>query len=527
MRGHPYGSVSLAAIAILVAGALAGCSAPRETTSTTAPPLSDLPGPGEVPVAFHADGAVVPLDQFAGGIPQVTQRFVANRSSGEPTVGVNARGAALYPSIKFDALPPAAAATGRQLPRTLVYVTTDNGTTWADRTPSFANVGALASAPASLDPFVYADPVTGRFFTIDLYVGCADLSFSDDDGVTWTTNPIACGIPADDHQSIIAGPVVPPAVASPLYPNALYYCINQVAASTCSRSLDGGLSWEAAGSPAFPGADPGTEGGDPGFCGGLSGHLYASWKTGTVFLPKGQCGKAMVARSTDNGVTWQAVTVDASVGFNGHDGAMAADANGTLYYMFLDGKTLPRVSVSHDDGVTWGRPMNVTAPGVTTAKFPAITAGDAGRIAFLYVGSTTPHGPKYATGCTDPPLCDSGTKYKDELHNATWNAYITFSLDADGPQPLFAAVTANPLADPLARGYCSGRCYKSGGNGMFDFLDIQHNPKTGQVWASLVDMCVEACAGPQGTDRDIADSRGAVAVQVGGPTLRASAVPTA
>jgi hypothetical protein len=158
------------------------------------------------------------------------------------------------------------------------------------------------------------------------------------------------------------------------------------------------------------------------------------------------------------------------------------------------------LAVSHDDGAHFDASMNVTAPGVTAAKFPAITAGDGGRIAFLYVGTEVAGG--------------FGAKGKT-LANATWNAYVGYSLDADKTAPVFATVTANPTADPLKRGDCSGRC-----GGMYDFLDIQIQPKTGQVWMSLVDLCNDKCAASDGTSKDPIISRGAVGVQLGGTLLR-------
>ena len=69
-------------------------------------------------------------------------------------------------------------------------------------------------------------------------------------------------------------------------------------------------------------------------------------------------------------------------------------------------------------------------------------------------------------------------------------------------------------------GDCSDRC-----SGMFDFFDLQVNPKTGQMWASAVDLCNEKCAQPDGTSKDPIISRGAVGVQVGG-TLLGSPLPS-
>lgn len=473
--------------AALLAGCLGGNPTASSSTTDSNPPLYSTV------VVHQAGGKVVPAAQYKGTLPVFAERYVGDRGAGEPTIGVNARGVAIFPSIAFDVAGGGAASTR-------IFISKDNGTTWTDKSPSIANLGAVPAQPTSLDPFVYADPGTGRLFTIDLYVGCANMSYSDDDGTTWTTNPIACGIPVDDHQSIIAGPPVPPLVASPLYPNVLYYCVNQIGATTCTRSFDGGLTWTA-GSPAFPGAQPQPDNNDPlnSFCGGLSGHVYASRVTGTVFMPKGQCGKAMVARSTDNGNSWTPVTVD-SAGIDGHDASVAVDGNGTVYYFYLDPQSLPRLAVSHDDGASFEAPINVTLPGITAGKFPAITAGDAGRIAFYYVGSTVKGG--------------FDAKSKD-MDLATWNGYVGMGLDADKPNPTFASTTINPAADPLKRGDCSGRC-----QGMFDFFDIQINPATGQVWTSAVDLCNDKCAGPDGTNKDAVTSRGAVGVQVGGTMLK-------
>jgi hypothetical protein len=505
MKPLPAFSVSLACML-----ASAGClGSPGHSTggpSVQAPRLK--------PTVVHGpDGQVLPESAYPGALPVLVERYVGANSAGEPTVGITARGAAVYPERG-------------NLGETRIMVSSDNGTTWVDRTPTLGNLGSIGASPISADQFVYADPTTGRQFTIDLDLGCSNLSWTDDAGQSWITNPIACGIPVNDHQSLAAGPFLSPLVAGPLYPNVLYYCVNQVADTTCTHSLDGGLTW-IAGQPPYPGAQQPPDGGQAidGFCGGLAGHVQASWITGTVFLPKGQCGVAEVARSTDNGATWQRVVVDRVFGFDGHDGAIAVDHKGTVYYFFLDRNTLPRLAVSHDDGQTWSRPINVTRPGITTAKFPAITAGGDGHIAFLYVGGSPMHGAHYAdrTNCpgannpVNPPTCPY--QYPSELENATWSAYVGFSLNADNPDPVFATTTANPPTDPLARGDCTGRCYTPAGEGMLDFLDIQTNPGNGQVYVSLVDLCNDKCASPTGTFRDPATDRGAVGIQVGGTLL--------
>lgn len=476
------------------------------------------------PVVHRSDGRLLSLSDYPGDLPVFGQRYMGDYGAGEPTVAIDRDGVAIYPSIEFD-LPPIDGAPTR-LPTSAILRTRDNGTSWKETTPTIG--GVVPAAPASLDPYVYADPVTGRLFNIDLNLANGGfLSWSDDGAETWTSNPLCCGVPVDDHQTLFSGPATT-LQSSPLYPGrVLYFCINQVASATCTKSLDGGLTWILP-ATVFQGVDVPNESNDcvpsdpsdPApvlncVCGGLHGHGHASEATGTVFLPKGHCGRAELGRSTDNGVTWETVVVDQTVGFDGHEAIVSTDRAGTVYYFFLDGQYLPRLSISHDDGQTWSEPRNVTAPGVTRAKFPSIVAGETGHIAFLYLGTTSPKG----QGLYE----EDNETFAD---NATWNAYVGFSLDADQDDPVFATVTAHPDADPLHRGGCAGRCQVEGG-GMYDFLDIEVHPVTGQVWVALVDNCNDhgpgegkaSCSAPGGTIDSKRRALATVGIQFGGTFL--------
>jgi len=524
-------SLPLLAAALSIMAVLSGCFG-NSTTSTTGTMTKSATAAANVlppPVPYYAnpDGPV-PASAFPGQLPVFQERYILQRGGGEPTVGINKNGDIIFPTIAFDIN-----AAGQSFPSTRVMISHNEGLNWTDSSPVLAGgqggrVPVVRANPASLDPYVYADPVTGRLFNIDLNLAVGGfLSYTDDGGKTWTSQPGCCGIPVDDHQSLFSGPATTLVPVSPLYQRILYFCINQIGATTCTHSLDGGLSWSA-GVPAYPGVEP--PGGDNqggGVCGGLSGHGHASEKTGTVFVPKGQCGKAEVARSTDNGLSFTDIVVDQSVGMPDHEAIVSTDKAGNVYYFFLDKDTLPRVSVSRDDGLTWSPPLNVTVPGVTAAKFPSIVAGDTGKIAFLYLGTTTPHGHHVA----DTYQGNGTLKYPDELQNATWAAYVGVSLNALDEHPVFATVTAHDPVDPLDRGACSGRCFGTVNGGMYDFLDIDIKPDTGQVYVALIDNCnndqpynAPACNGPGGNAQSYQRSRAAVGVQVGG-TLLGSALP--
>jgi hypothetical protein len=110
---------------------------------------------------------------------------------------------------------------------------------------------------ASLDPFLTVDHRTGRIFSVNFLANgqptCATISYSDNNGESWLSSPSACG--GFDGESIAAGP---PVASKPIgYADVVYYCTGTTPASSpptttpiCSKSLDGGLTFEPATSSA-------------------------------------------------------------------------------------------------------------------------------------------------------------------------------------------------------------------------------------------------------------------------------------
>lgn len=437
---------------------------------------------GELP---EAEPQSTPARKFKGTYPTFRWSDVG-RESAEPTVGVDKSGHAFYAAAAADA-------AGGLLFRTEVRHSPDGGITWDEVTP---NLAGQDLPPTTLDPYVYVDTDSGRVFNLDLYVGSSYLSFSDDQGQTWETNPAASGDFVNDHQTIYSGPA-PAGIPTldPEFPEIVYYCFNKVAESACGRSLDGGRTFLRTGLPAYPGFDP-----ELGLCGGLHGHLKSD-QAGRIYLPKAHCGRPYVAVSEDTGLTWSRVEVAENVRAGDADPTMAVDAAGNVYYAWLDARdTLPYVAVSSDGGKTWGDPIMIAPPGVHETQFPQLTAGDDGRIAVGFVGTRSTDG----SDLTRP-----------------WDYYVTFSTNATGENPLWVSNIANPTGDPVHRGDCPGRC----GN-MLDFLDANTSPLDGSYWGSAVDTCVDTCAtdptseGFDGDSDNAADaSVGYAAKQLTGPAL--------
>lgn len=430
-------------------------------------------------VPYTANFVGVPSSTPTTSAPLVADLKVSfndvGRQAAEPTIGVNRNNNAFFAASTFDF--PSSTFPAR-LARTLVMRSTDKGATWQAVSPSLtaglADEEERASfPPSSLDPYVYVDPIglnpssrAGRLFSVDLDAVCgANAVFSDNEGASWTGVPLfACNEPVNDHQTLVTAP--PPAgFATAGYPSMLYFCYNQVGDSTCSRSVNGGLSF-APTTPAFTGGDPSAG----SVCGALTGHLAADSK-GRIFLPKGHCGLPWVAVSSDTGNSWTRVKITNNTPMADHEVTLAVDTADNVYAVWQDGTfRLPFLSVSKDHGATWSTPLMMAPPGVHEVNFPTIAAGDPGRIVVLFPGSES-----------------------QDFSDATrpWNIYVVTSVNALDANATFTWTVANDRSDPVHRGDCGpGRCDAQDGGSMFDFLHIQVSPADGAFWGTASDTCV-------------------------------------
>ncbi|HEY3103561.1 MAG TPA: sialidase family protein, partial [Pyrinomonadaceae bacterium] len=375
----------------------------------------------------------------------------------------------------------------------------DGGLTWQVVQPTLA--GQVDTHPETLDPYTYVEEDSGRVFDIDLYgenlaVGLpvgAFLSWSDDEGATWLTSTVS--IPGlNDHQTLFAGPtpIGNPLLKSvdPRFPEVLYYCVNQVADSWCARSINGGLTFTMGATPAYLGADPET---NDVVCGGLHGHL-ATDSAGRLFLPKGHCGDPWLAISEDGGDSWTRIQISNKIRAADTQMAVAVDSADNLYYVWFDDiHHLPYLSISRDHGKTWSAPRMLGPPGVYEVNFPTIAAGDPGKIALTFPGTTV-------NDQSDP--------------SRPWNSYVVISTDALSSDPTFVSNISNPANDPVYRGACLGRCGR-----MFDFLDVVISPNDGSVWATAVDTCTAKTGCPTNPKAASDDMRGIAIRQISGPPL--------
>ncbi len=355
----------------------------------------------------------------------------------------------------------------------------------------------------TLDPIGFVDHPApaeagtglGRVFQSQLAGASSIMSYSQDDGNTWTQSQ-GSGQPAGaDHQTVGGGPYnngsFPPPPPHPLYPHQIYYASQDVATALAARSDDGGLTF-----------GPGIPVWNLTQCGGLHGHIKVG-PDGTVYIPNKSCGTDTgVAVSQDNGLTWTVKTIPGS-GSGGTDPSIGIGSDNTIYLGYQNAANIPHIAVSTDHGDTW-HDVDVSGGIIQNAVFPEVVAGDGDRAAFGFLGTSTGGGYE-------------GT----DSFTGVWYFYIATTYDRGQTYTLVNATGHDPVQ---IGSICTSGTTCGSDRNLLDFNDLQIDAE-GRVLAAYADGCVApSCTeGTAGTHNPpYNESRSALASvvrQSGGPRL--------
>lgn len=494
VRARPAATMRVpVATLLLVALLMAGCGGKggKADGEPAAEPSASPGGDGPKEVPLQPSTGVGPSDVDVGSLGNSSLAAIARlvdlgRSGAEPTIGATSDGT-LFITL----------AGTRGDDSDVISRSSDGGLSWEvvyDYRAAYEAAGMQRSELRSKDPMLAVDPVTDRVFSLNQVLDvCSNIAWSDDNGAAWTDRPLSCVSPPVDHIKLVAAPPGPNAVpgSGVAYATVLTQCASQRGvASSCWRSLDGGLTWTGQ-TPLFNAYTTG--------CGGLVGRPLAA-RDGTLALPATwNCQDLTVAFSRDNGLTWDihATPVDAGHSIN-PGGGFTPD--GTFYAAARTESSLVEATASSDQGASWVGPWNVTFPGVRSVAFVTAAAGDDGHVAVAYIGSP-----------------DTNAHPSEAPDNTTWHLYMAWSLDANAAEPTWFVGQATPKDDPVQVG---GICLLNfacveGNRNLLDFIDSVVTPD-GRFVVAFADGCTAGCAGnPSATPADSRDARSVVAILEG------------
>ena len=324
--------------------------------------------------------------------------------------------------------------------------------TWTDVSSPYSII--------NIDPILATDHVTGRTFAGGLSGTCSVLSYTDNDGGSWTPMGNSCSGATVDHETVGSGPWAGALPNGAVYPRAVYYCA-QLALAECAVSHDGGLTFK-------PGViiQCGTL--TPGFHGSV--HVAPD---GTAYLPFLTCGNNNgVAVTQNNGVTWASrpITGAISPGF-GFDPDVATTPSSWAWVGYPTSGYGVGVALTKNAGMTWTNFGDVAAAaGIKTSTFHEMVAGDDGRAAVAYLGSTT-DGDPHASG-----------------FNGVWRAYVTYTFDGGATWS-----TVQASSNIIQKGMiCAGGTGCGSSRNLLDFIDAQVDSH-GRILVALADGCIGSC----------------------------------
>ena len=401
--------------------------------------------------------------------------------TGEPSIAVAADGTEYIVAPDGAGVRAPAALGGAGTGGSLIWRSTDHGRTWT-------RLGSYDIPTGGGDSDIAVAP-DGTLFASGLsYLACSTVSRSGDKGDTWVPMPIAgCGrtpVSNDRQWNAVDGndtvytaigdtvdteiDLVRSAVNNPL--------VVPSATMTLSRTAD--YQW------------PGTVDVDQ-----RNGNVYTVWNTtgapndcdgapgGDACKPaqasSKQADKVLISVVGRSATTAPAPITVASRRFDTFDSFVvdAVDKAGNIYVVWNERHpqqqaTWTMLSVSHNAGKSWSAPVKVQRAPSTTV-FPWVTAGDAGRIAVSYYGTSA-----------------RGNSPQTVAKTASWYVYSAFSTDGGRS---FAEYRTTPAMHHGA--ICtSGTGCATGTRNLLDFFETAADPN-GCLVTAYADNTVDPATG--------------------------------
>ncbi|HUR25437.1 MAG TPA: sialidase family protein [Candidatus Thermoplasmatota archaeon] len=356
-----------------------------------------------------------------------------------------------------------------------LLVTPDAGVYRLELDGSYTDVTPILDATTgqTLDPFMVGDPTTGRIYVSQL-AQCLRLSWTDDGGDSWATNPAVCAGPEQHHQKIAVGPGPLGRVVHVATMNLASWLTTDELVIVHSRSVDGGVTWTQ--NPAMVKQVAGMEARAVG--------NIAVLDDGTIAIIAYLCDRFVdaayngvaVGTSTDLGLTWEWRRIAPGGGrCEGIDPGIAA-AGDTLYAAWedlSDGIGNVWWSSSADGGATWTDRQALPTGNLGSFVFTDAAASE-DRLAVAFLGTAdTGIGPTQAPGWSQ------------------WHPYLaTLDLTTTGAEWVVERLQEDPVQlGPICM---DGPKCLDGARNLLDFIDVQLGAD-GRAAVAYADGCEADC----------------------------------
>ena len=411
--------------------------------------------------------------------PTSEENAFGGRLFGEPSIGVYPLSDPLHDEVMYQA--------GLYTMRGTFDDSTKPATAhWTNVSPTITNL-------VSEDAILFLDRNTGRTFVSELVLACSLGAVSDNNGRSWTPAPSACQKPAGvDHETIGGGPYAPPLPPhGATYPDAEYYCSQNIGEAECALSIDGGLNYGPA--SVMWGSNE---------CFGLHGHVKVAPNDGTVYVPNKACGhpECLIitstagpnchpgfAVSTDMGATqpWTVYTINDmhTPLYDTGDPSIGIGAAGTMYFGFNDRDGHPKIAVCKNHGASCSASVDVSGPfHIESSEMPTVVAGDDNRAAFAFLGSTTP-------GDDQEGSTPSGASFENKFVG-TWHLYVAVTYDGGAHWTTSDATPDHPVQRGCIEfnGSCPNARSSNDQRNLLDFNDLTIDGE-GRILAAYTDGC--------------------------------------
>jgi hypothetical protein len=401
--------------------------------------------------------------------------------TGEPSIIVAPDGTEYIVAPDGPGVRAPSQATGAGSGGSLLYRSDDDGFTW-----SFLGTYDVPTGGGDSDIAVAPN---GTLYASGLsYAACSTVAVSTDKGSTWVPDPLGgCGTEPvmNDRQwtTTYGNDVVYTAIGNAVQGNidlVRSTIDSPVVVPSQSIELYGGGDYQWPGTVAVNQKNGMTytvwsTQGDPNNCDGATGSGSCKPAEASTKTPD----KVMISALPNAQTTAPAPIVVATRKFDTFDSFVvdAVDKAGNVYVVWnerhpAEKETWTMLSVSHNAGKTWSAPVKVNNS-VGTTTFPWVTAGDDGRVAVSYYGTTA-----------------RGNSPQTVGPKSAWNVYSSFSTDGG------RTFTEYKTSGVMNRGtICtSGTGCASGARNLLDFFETAIDPK-GCLVTSYADNSAPGAAG--------------------------------